>query len=30
MLVIDRKDGGVIYHKNENKQQETVEGDEDI
>lgn len=30
MLVIDRKDGGVIYHKTQNKQEENAEGDEDI
>ena len=30
MLVIDRKDGGVIYHKTQNKYEETEEGDEDI
>jgi hypothetical protein len=30
MLVIDRKEGGVIYHKLNGQQQETEEGDEDI
>ena len=30
MLVIDKKEGGVIYHKLNGQQQETEEGDEDI